>query len=97
MVAALKVGDKTPRLITKCASFALLDGARVTIMVYVFVVVPSWAVTTVVMVLDPTANGSAPDAVPDVTAVPLTVTIACDSLVVGVTIMEVMVLLTVVV
>ena len=53
-----------------------MEGARVTLTVYVFVVTPSWAVTTVVMVFEPTDSGMAADAAPDVVATPFTVTVA---------------------
>ena len=67
------------------ASSAFVDGAaRVTFTVYVFVVVPSCAVTTVVMVFEPWFKVITPDAEPDVTVVPLTITVAVGSLVVGV-------------
>ena len=57
-------------------------------MVYVLVVAPSCAVTTVVMVFGPAISGIAAEAVPEVTAVPLTVTVAVASAVVGVTVNE---------
>ena len=52
------------------------------------VVVPSCAVTTVLIVVWPTAKAIGPDAVPEVTAVPLTVTVAVGSCVVGVTVTD---------
>ena len=75
---------------------ALLDGVRVTAIEYVWVVTPSWAVTTVVMVVvDPTApNVIGPDAIPEVTAILFTVTFALGSFVVGVTVTDAVVLLT---
>ena len=75
-------------------SKALLDGALVTVMVYVFVVTPSWAVTLVVNVLCPTTKAILPDAVPELTVVPFTVTVAVASAVVGVTFTDVVALLT---
>ena len=62
--------------------------ARVTFVVYVCVVVPSCAVTTVVMVLLPTLNEIAPLALPLVTAVPLMAMVALAWLRVDVTVME---------
>ena len=53
-------------------------------------VAPSCAVTMVVMVFAPAFKAMAADAVPEVTAVPLTVTVAVGSLVVGVAVNEVM-------
>ena len=47
-------------------------------------VVPSCAVTTVVMAFGPTFNIIGPDAVPDVTVVPFTVTVDVFTVVVGV-------------
>jgi hypothetical protein len=52
------------------------------------VVVPSWAVTTVVIVFGPTFKKIPSDAVPDATGAPSTVTVALGSVVVGVTITE---------
>jgi hypothetical protein len=48
----------------------------VTVTVYVAVVVPSCAVTTTVIVFDPTLIEIAPEAEPEVTAVPLRVIVA---------------------
>lgn len=50
--------------------------SRLTVVVYVLVVVPSCAVTTVVMVLAPTFKLTLPLALPEATAVPFTVTVA---------------------
>ena len=55
---------------------------------------PSCAVTTVVRVFAPTFSGMLPDAVPDVTAAPFTVTVALALFVVGVEVMLVTVLAT---
>ena len=93
----LKAGLTTPLLVIKLSSFALLDGARFTVTVYVSMVTPSWAVTIVVILLLPTARAIAPDAEPDVTAVPFTVSVAVASLVVGVAVTDVMPLPTAVV
>ena len=65
--------------------------ARVTLSVYVFVVLPSRAVTTVVMVLEPTARLMDPQAVPDGTSTPLTFTVALGSAALGVTVRAVVV------
>ena len=51
-------------------------------------VTPSWAVTTVVMVFEPGANAIGPDAVPEATAVPFTFTVAVETTVVGVMVMD---------
>jgi len=53
---------------------------------------PSWAVTTVVIVLGPTAKAMLPDAVPELTAISSTFTVAVASLVVGVTVSDVIAL-----
>ena len=50
------------------------------------VVTPSWAVTTVVMTLEPTLKAMGPEAVPLVTVVPFTLTVAEPWLTVGVTV-----------
>ena len=52
-------------------------------------VIPSCAVITVVMVFEPTANAIGADAVPHITAVPFTFTVAADTEVVGVRVMDV--------
>jgi len=49
--------------------------------------VPSWAVTTTVMVFAPTAKGMPADALPEATAVPFTVAVATVLVGVGVTVM----------
>ena len=87
MVPAENAGVKVPLLITKLLRLALDDAALVTVTVYVCVVMPFCAVTTVVMVLLPTFKGIADDALPLVTTVPLIVTVAVASLTVGVSIM----------
>ena len=57
-------------------------------------VVPSLAVTFTLILLLPTTNGKLAEADPEVTAVPFTVMVAAGSLVVGVTVTEVIVLAT---
>ena len=57
-------------------------------------VVPSPAVTTVVIVFAPTVKGIFAEADPDVTAVPFTVMVEVGSLAVGVTVTDVVALLT---
>jgi hypothetical protein len=84
-----KTGDSVPLLSVSPDNVASLEPALVTAIVYVFVVVPSCAVTTTVMVLLPTLRLILPDAVPLDTAVPFTVTAAFDSFTVGVTVIEV--------
>ena len=83
------VGDMVCPGICNKASVALVDGALVTVMVYVSVVTPSCAVTTVVMVLAPTFNGKAGDATPEATAFPLIVTVATELFVNASTFIEV--------
>ena len=85
-------GAKVPLLIFNADRVAMDDVERVTTTVYVFEVAPSCAVTTVVMVFAPVFKFIAADAVPEVTVVPLTFTVAVALLVVGVTVMEVTVL-----
>ena len=50
------------------------------------VVVPSWAVTMVVIVFGPTASAIESEALPEATVVPFTVTVAVASATVGVTV-----------
>ena len=94
MVSGAKAGDKVPELSIRLARSALAEAARVTVTVYVLVVVPSEAVTMVVMVLLPTVSGMLPDGAPEATAVPFTVTVALASLTVGVRVMLLVALLT---
>jgi hypothetical protein len=60
----------------------------VTVKVYVLVVDLSPDVATTFMVFGPTASGIAPDAVPEVTEVPFTLTVAVAVATVGVTVIE---------
>jgi len=60
--------------------------ARITIIVQILVVVPSSAVTTIVIVFSPTSKLIAPDAEPLATGVPFTVIVALVSAAVGVTV-----------
>ena len=79
-----KAGVKAPLLILNADRLALADAALVTVKVYVLVVMPSWAVTTVVMVFAPTLNAIGAEAVPGATAVPFTVTVDVGTAVKGV-------------
>ncbi|MNM81757.1 hypothetical protein D3C81_937680 [compost metagenome] len=65
---------------------ALLDAARVTVMVYVFVL-PSAAVATTVIEFEPTLSDTVV-AVPLATATPFTFNVAPASATVGVTLIE---------
>ena len=67
---------------------AALDDSLVTTTVYALIVLPSWAVTIVVMVFGPVTNGMLADAEPLVTAVPFTFIVAVASLAVGVNVIE---------
>jgi len=71
----------------------LVASAQVTVTMYVFVV-PSSAVTNVVMVLSPTAKAMLPEALPLATIVPFTVTVALRSVAVGLRVMDAIALLT---
>ena len=93
VVAEANAGDKVPELNTILARSALAEAARVTTTVYVFIV-PSCAVTTVVMVFGPTTNGIAPDGLPEATLTPFTVTVAVTWLTVGVKVMALVPMLT---
>ena len=87
-------GLKVPLLGTRLASVDMVEGARVTVTVYVDVVVPSCAVTNVVSVLDPNTSGSDALAAPETTVTPFTFTVAVLSVTVGVSVTEVVVLVT---
>ena len=83
-----KAGDSVPTLTLSAERLGSDDCARVTFMVYVLVVVPLEAVTTVVIAFNPTISGMLAEAVPDATAVPLTVMVDVAAAAVGVTVME---------
>ena len=76
-------------------SLALLDGALVTVKLYVCVVVPFCAVTTVLItVWVPSASAIGPDAEPELTTAPFTFIVAWVLVVVGVTVKVAVVLIT---
>ena len=79
MVELANTGPNVPLLMLRFDSNAFVDAALVTVVIYDFVVEPSCAVTTVVMVLAPTFNATGVDA-----ALPFTVTVAFTSDVTGV-------------
>jgi hypothetical protein len=88
VVPEAKAGDNEPSLSTKVVSVLTVftAAALLTVTVYVFVVVVSCAVTTTaIAALLPAVMACADDALPDVTALPPTVTVAAASFVVGVT------------
>ena len=62
---------------------------RVTVIVYVLLVAPSCAVTTVVITLVPTVRAIDPLATPDATVAPFTVTVAVASVTVGLSVIDV--------
>jgi hypothetical protein len=81
-------GLKVPLLGTRLVRVDTAEGARVTVTVYVDVVVPSCAVTTVVSVFDPTTSGSDALAAPEATVTPFTFTVEVLSVSVGVSVTE---------
>ena len=95
MIVELNPGVSGVMLEPMVDSVAMPDGARVTVMVYVLVVVPFWAVTTtLIAVVVPSASASAPEVVPEVTLVPFTFIVALASLATGFTVMVAVTLLT---
>ena len=60
----MKLGDNVPLLIVNPLRSAFVDAALVTVIVYVFVVLPSSAVTFTSIVFDPTFNDNDDDAMP---------------------------------
>ena len=70
---------------------ASLEPFLYTVIEMVFLVVPSWAVTNKLITVGLVVIAIACEAVPDTTAVPFTLTVALASLVVGVTVSEVVV------
>ena len=89
-----KLGLRVPLLSARLVSVDTAEGARVTTTVYVDVVVPSSAVTSVVSVLDPGTSGSAALAAPEATVTPFTFTVAALSVTVGVSVTDAVALLT---
>jgi hypothetical protein len=91
VVPDAKAGEREPSLSTSALSVltVLSAAALLAVTVYVFVVVVSWAVTTTeIAVVDPAVRACALDALPDVTALPPTVTVAAASVVVGVNLID---------
>ena len=81
----MKAGVSVPALIVSDDRVATADGALVAVMVYVWMVTPSEAVTTTEMGFDPTDKGIDPDNDPEVTAEPFTFMVAPAPLAVGLT------------
>ena len=73
-----KKGDNAPAVVVNAKSVASVDiaAALVTVIVYVLIVVASCAVPNIVMVLLPTFNAIEPEALPLVTVIPFTLTVA---------------------
>lgn len=88
VVPDANAGDRVPLDNDSADNCALLEPARVTTIVYDFVV-PICAVTNVVIVLAPMESGTAPLALPLVVALPSTDTSEVESATVGVTVIEV--------
>jgi hypothetical protein len=86
VVPDANTGLNVPELSTKSLRSAFEEATRVTVVVYVFVVVPFSAITAIVITLLPTFNVIALLACPLTTAVPFTVTVAVVSATVGVTV-----------
>jgi len=93
-VPVVKAGLKVPLLSARPVSVEVVEGARVTTTVYVDVVVPFCAVTTVVSVLVPTTSGSDALAAPEATVTPFTFTVAVLSVTVGISVTEAVALVT---
>jgi hypothetical protein len=93
-VPVVKAGLRVPLLSARLARVETAEGGRVTVTVYVDVVVPSCAVTTVVSVLDPGTSGSDALAAPEATVTPFTFTVAVLSVTVGVSVSEAVALVT---
>jgi hypothetical protein len=93
-VPVVNAGLKVPLLGTRLVRVETAEGARVTVTVYVDVVVPFCAVTTVVSAFDPTTSGSEALAAPETTVTPFTFTVAVLSVTVGVSVTEAVALVT---
>jgi len=84
VVVVANTGLKVPELMARLER----PSVRVTVRVYAWVVEPSPAVTTILMVLLPSVRGILAEGKPEVTVVPFTVTVAVRSAVVGVTVID---------
>lgn len=84
----LNTGVSVPLLMAKFDKTALFDPSYI-VAVYVSVVLPSCAVTLMVITFIPGFMLTGADAVPDATGVPFTVTVAVGSVVVGVTVVDI--------
>jgi hypothetical protein len=91
-VPVVNAGLKVPLLGTRLVRVDTAEAALVTVTVYVDVVVPFCAVTTVVSALDPTTSGSDALAAPEATVTPFTFTVEMLSVTVGVSVTEAVVL-----
>ena len=91
MVEEENAGLRMPAFRTRPESVDTAD-SLVTVTLYVLVVVPSWAVTTIVIVLGPTTSGIAWLAVPDGTVIPFTLIVAVASVTVARIVSELVVL-----
>lgn len=94
LVADANTGFSVPLLKVKSARVLIVDAARVTVTVYVLVVVPLLAVTTTVMVLVPTFKLMGPYAAPLADATVFTFKLASTSDSVGVILIDVTLLAT---
>ena len=68
------------------ANKAFDDSARLAVTVYVLIVLPSWAVTIIIMGLGPKFNEIGVERTPDATDIPLTFMVAPGLLLVGTTV-----------
>jgi hypothetical protein len=86
-VVGANAGDNAPELSSRDANVlaVLSAAARFAVMVYVLVLKPSPPVHSIAMVLEPTATRIHDDLLPDKTGDPLILTLAADSVKVGVT------------
>ena len=90
----MNAGVSVPLLMVNADSLALVDGL-ITVTLYVLVLVPFCAVTKMVTTFDPTTKVIGPEACPDATAVPLMVIVALTFDKVGVTVSDVVPLVTI--
>ena len=88
VVAAANAGASVPLLKASAERLSLLGNWRVTSKAYVVVGEPPVPVTTTSMVFCPTLKAMAPEALPEVTATPFTLTVEVDVVTVGVTVID---------
>jgi hypothetical protein len=90
--AGMRLAEPVPRTSEESVASVFCATDRVTAIVYVFVVLASWAVTCTVIELTPTESARLEEVAPEVSDSPSTVRVACAPAAVGITLTAVMLL-----